>query len=1060
MSHFNEHSLELSIMELFQQEGYIYTCGEEIQKEASEVLLRDDIRTYLSNRYREVGITSLEIESVLAKLTANTGLSLYDNNAQTYRLITEGFSLKREDVALPDLFIEPIDFSEEGKENNLFRIVNQLEIKGMEKRIPDGIVYVNGVPVVVLEFKSAVKEDTTIMDAYTQLTVRYRRDIPDLFKYNAFVVVSNGVNNKYGSLFSPYDFFYTWRKVEADDKATDGINSLLTMVKGLFRKDRLLSVIKDFVFFPDSSKNEKKVVCRYPQFFATHKLFENIRLHSKLREGGDGKGGTYFGATGCGKSITMLFLSRMLMRSREFASPTIVLITDRTDLDDQLSKLFGTAKNFIGDECVIEVESRDRLREHLAGRTSGGVFLTTIHKFTEDTRLLTKRANIICISDEAHRSQTNLSMQVKQTEKGVRRNYGFAKYLHDSLPNATYVGFTGTPIDATIDVFGKVVDAYTMTESVTDGITRRIVYEGRAAKVLLDNRKLKEIEEYYKRCAEEGTNEYQIEESKKAVTQMERILGDSDRLQAVAEDFVAHYEKRVEEGSTVEGKAMFVCSNRTIAFHLYKKIAALRPEWVKIPGERERQDDGWLVAADSYVPYGNRELPIEKMKLIMTRSKDDNLELYNLLGTDDDRRAWAETFKKPESNFKIAIVVDMWTTGFDVDCLDTMYIDKPLQQHTLVQTISRVNRVYPGKEKGLVVDYIGIKSNMNVALKRYAQGDANVDSVEDIGQSVVMVKDELDIIRRLFGSFDYSVFSTGTPLEQLDCLNRGAEWMQRTKEQENLFMGHAKNLKSAFNLCSNSEEISNVEREEIHYFCGVRSIIYKLTIGDTPDISQMNRRVSEMIEEAIQSEGVEEIIQIGNDKENLDVLSEEYMERLGKLKLPNTKVKLMERLLKTVITEFKKVNKVKGVDFSKRLSALVDKYNERRDSAIFADEVLTEVASQMADLLKELNKEKKSFQDLGISYEEKAFYDILKSIAKQFGFEYPEDKLLKLAAEIKKIVADKSKYTDWSTRDDIKAELKMDLILILAEYGYPPVTNDEVFKEILEQAENFKKYNK
>ena len=1013
MPHFNEHTLELSFMELFQQEGYIYTSGEEIHKEADEVLLRDDMRTYLRNRYREAGITPLEIESVLARLTANAGWSLYDNNAQTYRLMTEGFSLKREDAALPDLFVEPIDFSEEGKRNNLFRIVNQLEIKGMEKRIPDGIVYVNGVPVVVLEFKSAVKEDTTIMDAYTQLTVRYRRDIPDLFKYNAFVVVSDGVNNKYGSLFSPYDFFYTWRKVEADDKATDGINSLLTMVKGLFRKDRLLSVIKDFVFFPDSSKNEKKVVCRYPQFFATHKLFENIRLHSKLREGGDGKGGTYFGATGCGKSITMLFLSRMLMRSREFASPTIMLITDRTDLDDQLSKLFGTAKNFIGDECVIEVESRDRLREHLAGRTSGGVFLTTIHKFTEDTRLLSKRANIICISDEAHRSQTNLSMQVKQTEKGVRRNYGFAKYLHDSLPNATYVGFTGTPIDATIDVFGKVVDAYTMTESVTDGITRRIVYEGRAAKVLLDNRKLKEIEEYYKRCAEEGTNEYQIEESKKAVTQMERILGDSDRLQAVAEDFVAHYEKRVEEGSTVEGKAMFVCSNRTIAFHLYKKIAALRPEWVKIPGERERQDDGWLVAADSYVPYGNRELPIEKMKLIMTRSKDDNLELYNLLGTDDDRRAWAETFKKPESNFKIAIVVDMWTTGFDVDCLDTMYIDKPLQQHTLVQTISRVNRVYPGKEKGLVVDYIGIKSNMNVALKRYAQGDANVDSVEDIGQSVVMVKDELDIIRRLFGSFDYSVFSTGTPLEQLDCLNRGAEWMQRTKEQENLFMGHAKNLKSAFNLCSNSEEISNVEREEIHYFCGVRSIIYKLT----------------MIEEAIQSEGVEEIIQIGNDKENLDVLSEEYMERLGKLKLPNTKVKLMERLLKTVITEFKKVNKAKGVDFSKRLSALVDKYNERRDSAIFADEVLTEVANQMADLLKELNKEKKSFLDLGISYEEKAFYDILKSIAKQFGFEYPEDKLLKLAAEIKKIVADKSKYTDWSTRDDIKAELWLNMAI-------------------------------
>ena len=1051
MPHFNEHALEMSIMELFRQEGYIYTNGEEIHKEVSDVLLRDDLRAYLRGRYDGAGITPLEIERAVAKLTANVGFSLYENNLHTYRLMVEGFSLKRDDSSLPDLYVEPIDFGGKSLSNNIFRVVNQLEIKGAETRIPDGIVYVNGLPVVVLEFKSAVKEETTIMDAYRQLTVRYRRDIPELFKYNAFVVISDGVNNKYGSLFAPYDFFYAWRKVHAEERALDGINSLKTMMQGLFRRERLLSVLKDFVFFPDSSKDERKVVCRYPQFFAAHKLFENIRLHSKLRPDGDGKGGTYFGATGCGKSITMLFLSRMLMRSREFASPTIVLITDRTDLDDQLSKLFGTAKRFIGDECVVEVESREKLREHLAGRTSGGVFLTTIHKFTEDTSLLSERANIICISDEAHRSQTNLSLQVRQTDKGVKRNYGFAKYLHDSLPNATYVGFTGTPIDATIDVFGEVVDAYTMTESVADGITRRIVYEGRAAKVLLDHAKLKEIEAYYKQCAEEGANEYQIEESKKAVTKMERILGDADRLQAVAEDFIAHYENRVAEGSTVEGKAMFVCANRTIAFDLYRKIIALRPEWVQLP-EPEPVSDGNDVGE-------GQERPIEKIKLIMTRNKDDEPALYDLLGTDEDRRAYAEAFKKPKSNFKIALVVDMWTTGFDVDCLDTMYIDKPLQQHTLVQTISRVNRVYPGKEKGLVVDYIGIKNNMNIALRRYAQGDVGQDSVENVEQSITLVKDELDIIRRMFGEFDYSVFTTGTPLEQLDCLNRGAELMQRTKEQENLFMGHAKKLKSAFNLCSNSDQISDAEREEIHYFCGVRSVIYKLTMGESPDASQMNRRVSEMIEEAIQSEGVEEIIQIGNDKDNLDVLSEEYMERLSRLKLPNTKVKLMERLLKTVITEFKKVNKVRGVDFSKRLNALVEKYNSRKDSAIFADEVLTEVANQMADLLKELNKEKKSFLDLGISYEEKAFYDILEAIAKQFGFEYPKDKMLQLAAAIKKIVEDKSKYTDWAARDDIKAELKMDLILVLAEYGYPPVTNDEVYKEILEQAENFKRYN-
>ena len=620
--------------------------------------------------------------------------------------------------------------------------------------------------------------------------------------------------------------------------------------------------------------------------------------------------------------------------------------------------------------------------------------------------------------------------------------------------------FTGTPIDATIDVFGEVVDAYTMTESVADDITRRIVYEGRAAKVLLDNAKLQEIEKYYQQCAEEGTNEYQIEESKKAVTQMERILGDPDRLQAVAEDFIVHYDARIAEGSTVEGKAMFVCSNRAIAYNLYKKIVALRPEWAELPTNNVMSLPQYGMVAEPLTTYGNAPLPIERIKLVMTRNKDDEQELYDLLGTDEDRKKLDIQFKNPKSNFKIAIVVDMWITGFDVPCLDTMYIDKPLQQHTLVQTISRVNRVYPGKDKGLVVDYIGIKNNMNTALKRYATGDTDADSVETIEQSIAMVKDELDILRRMFAKYDYKMFSTGSPLEQLDCLNKGAEFAQTTKESENLFMGHTKKLKSAFNMCCNSEQISAVEREDIYFFCGVRSIIYKLTKGETPDAAQMNQRVSKMIEEAILSESVEEIIQIGNDKENLDLLSEEYMERLAKLKMPNTKVKLMERLLKMVITEFKKVNKMKGTDFTKRLNALVDRYNDRSDSAIFADEVLTEVANQMAELLKEINKEKQSFNELGITYEEKAFYDILIAVAKQFGFDYPEDKAKTLSGEIKKIVDDKSKYTDWAKRDDIKAELKMDLILILAEYGYPPVTNDEVFKEIFEQAENFKKYNK
>ncbi len=510
---------------------------------------------------------------------------------------------------------------------------------------------------------------------------------------------------------------------------------------------------------------------------------------------------------------------------------------------------------------------------------------------------------------------------------------------------------------------------------------------------------------------------------------MDKIIGDPKRLAVVAKDFVEHYEKRIEEGSTVCGKAMFVCSNRQIAYDLYKQIIALRPEW-----------------------------EAERVKMVMTRSKDDNETLYNLLGNDEDKKRLDLSFKDPESEFKIAIVVDMWITGFDVPCLDTMYIDKPLQRHTLIQTISRVNRVYEGKDKGLVVDYIGIKSNMNNALKQYAGGGDMDDNVETIEKSLTMVKDELDILRRMFAKFDYSKFINGSPLEQLDCLKHAAEFVQSTEKMQNLFMGHVRKLKSAFNLCSNHDDISDKEREDIHFFTGVRSIVYKLTKGDAPDVTQMNQRVSKMLQEALQSEGVEEVAQVNADSKDLDLLSEEYMARLEKLQMPNTKVKLMEKLLRTVITEFKKVNKMKGVDFTKRLNELVNRYNDRSDNAVFAQEVLDEVAKQMAELLKEVNKEKKSFKELGITYEEKAFYDILKEIAHKFGFEYPENKLLTLSAAVKKMVDDKSKYTDWANRSDIKAELQMDLILILAEHGYPPVPQDEVFKEIFEQAENFKKY--
>lgn len=1045
VSNFNEHSLEMSIMELFQDEKYIYLNGEQIHRERSEVLLTDDLRQYLLNRYAKDGLTATEVDGILLRLKSISG-TIYEANKAFCKLLCDGFILNREDRTQKDLYIQLVDYDH--LENNIFKIVNQFEIEGVggQLRIPDGIVFLNGIPVVVLEFKSAVKENTTIMDAYTQLTVRYRRDIPELFKYNAFLVISDGANNKYGSFFAPYDFFYAWRKIEADDKGLDGISSLVTMVSGLFRKDRLLAVIKDFLYFPDSSDKDTKIVCRYPQYFAATKLLENIKKH--LKPEGDGKGGTYFGATGCGKSYTMLFLTRMLMKSPYFHSPTILLITDRTDLDDQLSKQFIASKKYIGDETVVSIDSREALRQELQGRTSGGVYLTTIQKFTEDLELLTDRPNVICISDEAHRSQINLDQKVKVTEDGVERKYGFAKYLHDSLPNATYVGFTGTPVDGTIEVFGPVVDSYTMTESVKDGITVNLVYDGRAAKVTLDQAKVKEIEDYYAQCAVEGANEHQIEESQKAVAHIDAIIGDPDRLRAVAEDFIRHYETRVSEEATVAGKAMFVCSNRKIAYDFYQIVVGLRPEWA----EKKICPDGVELSDKE-----KKELkPIEKIKLIMTRNKDDEPALYEMLGTKDDRKEYDRQFKNVKSNFKIAIVVDMWLTGFDVPALDTIYIDKPIQQHTLIQTISRVNRVYTGKEKGLIVDYIGIKKNMNLALKKYTNFES--EEFEGVEQSITIVKDQLEVLGQMFHNFNSSDFFHGTPKEQLACLNRAVEYVQLTEELERRFMAVVKRMKQSFNLCGSSDAISDTEKDYIHFYCAVRSILFKLTKGDAPDISQMNARVRELLEGAIQSDGIEELFETGKHI-SVDIFSNEYIDKINAIQLPNTKNKVLQRLLSQAIDEYKKVNRIMGMEFSERLKRVVDQYNNRRRDEAFANEVLDDVAEQLAKLLEELKLEKDSFKAMGIDYEEKAFYDILKAVAKKYEFEYPEDKMIELSKRIKVIVDDKAKYTDWSTREDIKATLQVDLILLLDEFDYPPVTIDDLYKEVLEQAENFKKHS-
>ncbi|EMN7320375.1 type I restriction endonuclease subunit R [Vibrio vulnificus] len=1097
MTHtFNEATLEQAIITLLGEhqtttgtQVYPHFIGSDVARhDDAEVLILDDLREYLAAQYKADGITQGEIETIVRQLQTLPASDLYQSNKTFCHWLSNGFLLKREDrnqkdlyielmdtQALPEkltaMFVEGIDTIE--ADNNRYRLVNQLEIEGVDqqKRIPDAILYVNGLPVVVFEFKSAVREEeATTYDAWRQLCVRYRRDIPKLFVYNALCIVSDGVSNKMGNLFAPYEFYYAWRKVTGNESTEkDGINALYTMIQGLFHPTRLLDVIKNFVYFPDTSKKEVKLCCRYPQYYAARKLYYNIKKERKVTDasgniipaeggGGSGKGGTYFGATGCGKSYTMQFLSRLLMKSVDFESPTIVLITDRTDLDEQLSKQFCNATAYIGDDVIEPVTSRQDLRDKLAGRASGGVFLTTIHKFTEDIKMLTNRSNVVCISDEAHRSQINLDQKITiDQDKGtIRKTYGFAKYLHDSLPNATYVGFTGTPIDATLDVFGPSIDTYTMTEAVNDGITVRIVYEGRAAKVILDNSKLEEIEKYYEECERLGANEHQIEESKKASANMNAILGDPDRIEALSKDFVTHYEKRVSEGSTIKGKAMFVCSSREIAYDFYKNVKAQRPLWfIERKGFEEKQaiDGVELTEKDK-----EELMSLPMVNMVMTRGKDDEADMYALLGTKEYRKELDKQFKNAKSNFKIAIVVDMWLTGFDVPELDTIYIDKPLQKHNLIQTISRVNRKFEGKDKGLVVDYIGIKSRMNQALAMYSKADES--NFEDVRQSLIEVRNHLHLLAQVFHTFDNSDYFGGEPVKQLQCLNLAAEFVLQTKKTELRFMGLVKRLKAAYDVCVGSEEITQEMRENIHFYLAVRSIVYKLTKGDAPDTAQMNKRVREMIAEAIRADGVEEIFTLGDDKaETIDIFDDEYMARIGKIKLPNTKMQLLQKMLEKAISDFKKVNQLQGINFSKRFQALVDQYNERKENDVLNGQEFDTFSQMMTDMIYDIKTEMLSFEEIGIDMEEKAFLDILAHMCAKYDFTYDEDKMLELAKEMKVVVDDTAQYPDWSKRDDIKAKLKVDLILLLHRFGFPPVANDDVYKNVLEQAENFKKYH-
>ena len=1044
---FTEAQLEAAIIELFQQQGYIYVHGEKIHRQYEDILLEDDLRSFLQERYAHEGLSETEIQKIINQLTLIPASPLYEGNRAAFWLVNEGFDLQRDDLSKVALHIDYIDFDH--PENNIFKVVNQYSVQGERLRRPDMLVFINGIPVAIFEFKSAINEDANVHDAWEQITIRYTRDIPKLMKYCFLSVISDGANTKMGSIFTPYPYYYAWNKANDKDKVSNGVSSLFTMIEGAFAKDRVTKLLRDFVFYPDDSKKSEAIVCRYPQFFAANKMLSNIKQH--LRPSGDGKGGTYFGATGCGKTYTMLFLSRMIaLRDPDtFNNPTIVIIVDREDLDTQTAELFATAKKYLHESDVRSIESRTDLAKTLKDRPSGGVYITSIQKFCEKIGLLSDRSNIICISDEAHRTQTGVGAKLKKTDKGVFTTYGFAKYLRDSFPNATYCGFTGTPVDETIAVFGDVVDSYTMKESSDDGITVRIAYEPRLARVILSDEQAREIQKYYERCAEQGSTPEQIEESQKAMSQMRAILGHPDRLKKLAADIVLHYEALCAEKPQIVQKAMIVCADRGVAFRLLKEILAIRPEW----GEKRRSEK----EKDLMKEQLDKLLPLPKINLVATQGANDEKDLFDACGTKEYRKMLDKQFKNNNSNFKIAVVVDMWITGFDVPSLAVMYIDKPLQKHTLIQTISRVNRVFDGKDKGLVVDYIGIKNDMLEAVKKY--GSPQESPVDELNITLGIFRNHLKMIDDLLLGFNAVKFFTGEPLERLNCLNSAAEYVQARKDTENRFMGLSRRLKSAYNICFPSGELTDEETAKAQFYLAIRSIIYKQTKGDAPDAEVMNRVVEEMVQNAIACTGIENVV---DEHKSVDLFSDEFIEQLNTVKLPITKFNALLKLLRKAISAYGRTNKVKAIEFDERLRKVVDDYNSR-DKLVFTSEVVSDFVNDLSDqllqILKDLQEDQSSFEKMGISFEEKAFYDILVKVRDDHGFPYADEKCVILAKKIKELVDDKAQFADWATRDDIKNQLNMELTVLLYKNGYPPEWDEEVFEKVMEQAENFIRYS-
>ena len=999
---FTEESFENVVIEYLKELNYDYIHGSNLTRDNKEVLLLKSLKTNLININKEIPESS--IDYAIKKIQNFETNDVFTNNKLFHKYLTEG-------IEITDFIngktayhtIKLIDF--DNIENNEFLVVNQLEIVEDDiKKIPDIIVYVNGIPLVCMELKSTSREEVNIEDAYKQLMNYKEVHIPSLFYYNAFLVISDGVNTKAGTITAPFNRFMDWKKINIEDEVIDTLGvdykNLDTLLYGMFDKERFLDIIKNFILFIPKGK----ILAQYHQYYGMKKAINSV-INAVDN---DGRAGVVWHTQGSGKSFSMTFLAGNLIKDKRLESPTILVITDRNDLDDQLFSTFCSASEFLRQE-PIKCDSRADVKQVLEGRKTGGVVFSTIQKFEEETGLLSDRKNIIVMVDEAHRTQYNLDGKLDINTGEIK--YGYAKYLREALPNATYIAFTGTPIDntdkSTYGVFGDLIDVYDMTQAVEDGATVKIYYESRLAKVKLDQSTMNLIdEEYFNMQVKEDVESYTVEQSQKQMSRMEKIICDEDRIRQVVKDIISHYEERKTQ---VAGKAMIVAYSRTAAYLMYQEIIKQRPD------------------------YKN------KVKMVMTTNNGDDDKMAKLIGTKKDQKKREEEFRDLDSEFKIVIVVDMWLTGFDVPALDTMYIDKPMKAHNLMQAIARVNRVFPGKSGGLVVDYIGLKRELFDALKTYSTRDQ--DKIQENDEAKTIALDILEILRNEFHSFDYEGFFGDSDKVRYELIRDGAEFVQFMEHRKNLFMEQTKKLKDVYKICTSL--LSKREKEEISFFMAIRSFIMKTTKKGVPDLKEINERISKMLEDAILGDEVLVLTKAGSS-ETFDLLNQENMLKIKLMPQKNIAANILMRAMKDKVEQVKKKNIIVSRAFSEKLQQIIDRYNHRHD-----EKDVYEVLEALVKFKEELFKAIESGDAMDLTYEEKAFFDVLTADPEVLSM-MDDDILIKIAKDLTKTVKE-NMCPAWHERKQAQAKMRLKIKKLLKKYDYPPNKSDKAIEDVMEQ---------